>query len=233
MKRIILTGASSGIGLETAKLLARPGHELVLVSRHQQSLLELMEQCLEAGARAHAVACDVTNPNDCEALVADTRRLGGTMEPVLVNVAGFAEFGDFATMPFSSIESQIATNLVGPLRLCHAMVPWMLEAGCGQIVNVLSIAATHTFPGSAGYSASKAGLLMAGRSLAAEVRRHGIRVTAILPGATDTPLWGDGGPERADMLPATAVAEAIAGVIDLPADRCVDELVLMPPKGIL
>ena len=83
--------------------------------------------------------------------------------------------------------------------------------------------------------ASKAGLLAAARGWQAEYRRTGLRITNLLPGATDTPIW-DGGsfiPERNDMLPAAAVAEAIRDLILSPSDRNVDELTLMPPKGIL
>jgi NAD(P)-dependent dehydrogenase (short-subunit alcohol dehydrogenase family) len=157
----------------------------------------------------------------------------GDAEPVLVNAAGVAEFGDFSEMSLASVEGQVQTNLMAPLVLCHEIIPWMLASGGGRIVNVLSVAATHAFPGAVAYGAAKAGLLMAGRCLAAEYRRHGIRVTSVLPGATDTPLWGAGGPDRADMLAAQAVADLIADIVDMPSDRNVDEITLMPPKGIL
>lgn len=231
-KRIVVTGASSGIGRETAIALAKAGHQLVLASRRQGLLLELMEECRAADI-VHTVTCDVTCPDECRALVEEAMKLGGEVEPVLVNAAGMAEFGDFQAMPWPSVEGQIATNLLGPLAICQAIVPWMLSVGRGQIINVLSVAASHPFPGAVAYAASKAGLLMAGKCLAAEYRARGIRVTSLLPGATDTPLWGPGGPAREDMLSPSAVARAIADLIDLPPDRNVDEMVLMPPKGVL
>lgn len=233
MKRIVITGASSGIGREAALLLAGQGHELVLAARRQQLLLELMEECQSRGGSARTVACDIGSFDDCRMLVAAARESATSAEPVLVNAAGVAEFGDFADMPVASVEGQIQTNLVAPLYLAHEMIPWMLEAGGGQIVNVLSIAAVHVFSGAAAYSAAKAGLLMGGRSLAAEYRSRGVRVTSVLPGATDTPLWGAGGPARSDMLSASAVAEVIAAAISAPRDRSIDEITVMPPKGVL
>ena len=232
-KCIIITGASSGIGRETALALASQGHQLVLAARRQQLLLELLEECAERGGSAHTVSCDVSSIDDCRMLVDEARRVGGTAEPVLVNAAGVAEFGDFAQMSVASVENQIQTNLVAPLYLCHEVIPWMLEVGKGQIVNVLSVAASQVFSGATAYAAAKAGLLMAGRCLASEYRRQGIRVSSILPGATDTPLWGDGGPPRSDMLPASAVAQTIADIIAMPPDRNVDEITVMPPKGVL
>jgi NAD(P)-dependent dehydrogenase (short-subunit alcohol dehydrogenase family) len=125
--------------------------------------------------------------------------------------------------------------MIGPMQLCKFAIPWMLRAGGGHIVNVLSIAATHPFSGAAAYCASKAGLHMFGKALAAEYRGRGIRVTSLLPGSTDTPLWDKQSfqPSREDMLPARAVAECIRDVILSPPDRSYDEIVLMPPKGIL
>jgi NAD(P)-dependent dehydrogenase (short-subunit alcohol dehydrogenase family) len=138
-------------------------------------------------------------------------------------------------MPLEAIEQTLKINLMAPIYAIHAALPWMLEAGGGKIVNVLSIAAVHTFPGSGAYAASKAGLLALGRSVAADYRSQGVRVTAILPGSVDTPLWEGKSfvPNREDMLTREAVAETIRDVVLMPQDRSVDELLLMPPKGIL
>ena len=153
----------------------------------------------------------------------------------LVNAAGSAAFAPLGEMVEADVLSQFAVNLIGPAALCRLVLPAMRRAGGGRIVNVLSIAARHAFAGAAPYGASKAGLLQFGKSLALEVRGEGIQVSAVLPGATDTPLW-DGGssvPDRAEMLRPEAVAEAIRDILLLPDDRAVDELVLMPPKGVL
>jgi NAD(P)-dependent dehydrogenase (short-subunit alcohol dehydrogenase family) len=229
--RAIVTGASRGIGAATARLLAAAGCEVVLAARGREALEALAG---EIGPTAHAFPVDVTDREGCLSLVEFARSLGPA-RPVLVNNAGLAEFGDFATMPLERIERQIEVGLLGPLYLTHGVVPWMLAEGGGAIVNVLSVTANHVFPGAAGYGTAKAGLHMLGRIVAAEYRRQGIRVTNILPGAVDTPLWDTQSfvPNREDMLPPAAVAEAIRDVVFLPPDRAVDEIHLMPPKGVL
>lgn len=233
-KRAIICGASSGIGRATALALSKTGCELVLAARRRALLDELVAQCEKNGAKALGVPCDITKFQECEELVAQARTLGKAA-PVLINSAGVAEFGDFVTTPVASLEGQIHTNLLGPVFACRAVVPWMLEVGHGHIVNVLSISATTVFAGSAAYSASKAGLLMFGKILAAEYRKQGLRVTSVLPGATDTAIWSGQQfvPSREDMLHPEAVAEVIRDVILLPEDRNVDEITIMPPKGVL
>jgi short-subunit dehydrogenase len=228
-RRILVTGASSGIGRATARLLWEGRDSLVLTGRREEALREVAE-----GTDAEVIAADLTEPEAC-ARVADLAFGGGGGYPVLVNAAGGAEFGPMAETGFDLIEGQMAVNFLAPARLIHRALPIMLERGGGQIVNVLSIAATTPLPGATAYAASKAALHMLGKVLAQEARREGIRVTSLIVGATDTPLWEGKGfvPERADMLPAQAVAEAIRDAINLPHDRNVDEIVLMPPKGVL
>lgn len=224
MRQIVITGASSGIGAATAELISGHG-QLVLVGRDANRLRDVAVRCHDAITVATDLTLDV-------APVVGV--LTQSQHRVLVNCAGIAEYGPYHEQPWSIIERQIQINLVAPMQLSHALMPWLL-GGQGQIINVLSIAASQTFPGAAAYMASKAGLLAAARSWQAEYRRSGLRITNLLPGATNTPIW-DGGafiPERTDMLPASAVAEAIRDLILSPSDRNVDELTLMPPKGIL
>lgn len=234
-KRVIVCGASSGIGRATALALSTTGCELVLAARRRALLDELAAQCEANGAKALGVPSNVTIYEECEDLIAQARRMEGDAEPVLVNSAGVAEFREFATTPVTSLDDQIRTNLLGPVYACRAVIPWILEVGSGHIVNVLSISATQVFSGAAAYSASKAGLLMFGKSLAAEYRKQGLRLTSVIPGATNTAIWShqDFVPSREDMLTPEAVAEVIRDVIMLPADRSIDEITIMPPKGVL
>lgn len=235
-KRVIVTGASSGIGKEAAWILSESHCELVLVARREDLLREIAQQCRDRGAvSADVIAADLSESSaTCAEVIQEA--IGPGISPlVLVNNAGTAEFGPYAEMDWNVIERSMALNVLGPMRLCHAILPEMLARGGGQIVNVLSIAATHVFPNSGAYSAAKAGLLAFGRSLAASHRRQGIRVTSILPGSVDTPLWDgkDWSPPSEDMLSPRTVAEVIRDAIMSPPDRNYDEIVLMPPKGIL
>lgn len=234
MKQVLITGASSGIGAELAILLAEHGYELVLTARREHLLKELAVKCEEMGAlRADVIAGDIEdvakNPK-----VKDF--LKGEGEIVLVNNAGIAAFGDYATTKWDDVSMQIGKNLLGPMGMTQAVLPSMLGAGSGLVVNVLSIAVRTVFPGAAVYTASKAGLLHFGNVIREEYRRQGIRVTNVIPGATDTPLWGNDvsqGPPREKMLSARAVAEAIMDVIAMPSDRVVEEIVMTPPDGVI
>lgn len=100
------------------------------------------------------------------------------------------------------------------------------------MINVLSVAASVPLSGAAVYGASKAGLRMFGLVLQAELRDQGVVITNLLPGATSTDMWSENSP-REDMMPPVALAEAIAWLLSLPKDRVVEEMSLMPPKGIL
>jgi short-subunit dehydrogenase len=138
-------------------------------------------------------------------------------------------------MPDETLDELINLNLTSVIRTCKAAIPWMLERGGGDIVNVCSIASIHPFGQAGAYVSAKAGLLGFTKSLSSEYRSQGIRVAAVLPGSTDTPLWDSQtfSPDRKEMLSPEAVAEAIRDVVLAPRDRSFDEIVLMPPKGIL
>ena len=161
--------------------------------------------------------------------------MSGAGEVVLVNNAGTAAFGPFHEQPIETAVRMVDVLLSGALRATHALLPTMLEEGRGTVVNVVSVAALQAFSSAEAYCAAKSGLLAFSRSLARDYRPMGVRVTSLIPGASDTALWDaiEGHPERADMLSPQAVAEAIKMVVDTPRDRSYDEIVLTPPKGVL
>lgn len=238
LRLAIVTGATSGIGRATALHLSDKGIPVALLARRRPVLEEVALLC----ENAFPVAVDLTGEHSVEDAIEQVHEWSSTLESehhgiALVNAAGVAQFGEFHKVPTHDIVHQIATNLVAPLQVIHATLPWMLNMPTARhrVVNVLSIAAAHVFAGAASYSAAKAGLLAATRSLALEYRTQGIFFTSILPGAVDTPIWEGQGfvPDRADMLSDRAVAEAIGDVLAAPSDRVFDEIRIMPPKGIL
>ena len=225
--RVLITGASSGIGRATAIRLAARGAEVWLLGRDMDRLEAV---AVETGGTP--LVCDVTNDVDVRLAVASFATDEESL-PVLINSAGVAAFGAFDES--GGFMSEVMTNLMGPMVVTHAILPHMLSQGRGRIVNVASVAATTVFKMAAGYCASKAGLVMFGRAIAAEYRDRGILVTNILPGAVDTPIWdkAEFSPPREQMLPADAVAEAIEMVVFARADRAFDEIAMMPPLGVL
>lgn len=236
MRRLaIVTGASRGIGRETALMLAKSDCDLLLTARSEVELERIAKECRVSGVSATVVAADLTDPTCCAAVIEQAKPLLKDRYPVLINVAGIAEFGSFDQQPMEAFHRHVHVNYLAAVTMCHAVLPSMLQREGGQIVNVLSIAATHAFSGAAAYCSTKAALLMFTKVLALEYRARGVRITSVIPGSTDTPLWDRNPwkPPVTDMLSARAVAEAIRDVVLSPANRNFDEVVLMPPNGIL
>lgn len=236
MKRLaVITGASRGIGKETAVLLAQSFCDLVLVARSELALEQVGRECRQAGAQVTTIPVDLTETCVTTRIMQKAREVGNGHYPVVINNAGVAEFGSFDQQPMDVFERHVQLNYMAGVRMCHSAIPWMLEKGGGQIINVLSIAAQHPFSGASAYCSSKAAMQMFSKVLAQEYRARGVRVTAVIPGSTDTPLWDKNPfkPEPTDMLKPSTVAEAIRDVVFSPKDRNVDEFVLMPPNGIL
>ena len=228
----IVAGASSGIGRETAIALSEAGCSVVLAARRRASLEEVARAC---PGKTHVECGDVTSSVDVARMIAAASGFSSNGPPIVVYAAGRASFGPTDEVSEQSIRDQIEVNLTSAILFAKASLPWLLSAGGGDVALIGSIASIQPFPGAAGYVASKFGLLGFCRSLREEYRARGIRVSAILPGSTDTPLWDAQAqtPERRDMLGARAVAEAIRDAVLAPKDRSFDEILIMPPKGIL
>lgn len=231
----VITGASSGIGAETARALAAGGDTLILAARREKELLALSAECLTLGApTAIPVPCDVVQTADCERL-AFAAGSQPSQEVCLIHCAGTATFGPTLEMGVNSVRALIVANLVGYANVACSLLPLLVGNTPGRIVNISSIAAVQAFSGAAAYGAAKAGGLQFSACLRAEHRKEGLLVTDLILGATDTPLW-DGAnwkPNPADMLSAKAVAETIASLVKQPRDRAIDRLDLLPPLGVL
>lgn len=230
----IVTGASGGIGAATVARLSAAGARLALAARNPGRLDRVLQDCAAAGAEAIALPTDVTHSVDVEALVRATVSRFGRVD-VLVNAAGV-----FATAPILDqdeglFDRQIAANLKSLFLTCRAVLPHLAAHHGGHIVNVLSIAAREAFLGNGAYCASKWGALGFTRVLAQEARPQGVRVTAVLPGATDTPIWDaiDWAPDRARMMRPDDVARAILSALTAPPSAGVEEIVIGPPAGVL
>jgi NAD(P)-dependent dehydrogenase (short-subunit alcohol dehydrogenase family) len=227
----LITGASRGIGRATALALHEAGWWLSLAARSKDPLVELVR---ETDCEHLATLCDVTREEEVVSVVRATAAEFGRLDAV-VCAAGVGSFGPTVESTLDAWNAQIGANLTGTYLVCREALKVMLPAKRGHLVNILSVASKVAFPFSAAYVASKWGAYGLTKSLAEEVRREGIRVTALLPGSVDTPFWdaNPGGPPRADMLRPERVAEAVRYALDAPEDASVDEIRLMPPKGIL
>lgn len=228
MRVAIVTGASRGIGSAIARVLAAKGWKLVLAARSATELEALAAELPEA----IAVPTDVTRSEDVQRLVAKARERWGRVD-ALVNNAGLTHVAPFETVSPEDFDRLMAVNVKGPFLLMQAVLPWMREQGSGEILNILSVAAKRVFPEWSVYCASKFALDGMAKSLAEELKGSGIRVSALYPGATDSPLWDALGPDipRSGMMRPEAVAEAVAFMLDQPASARLSELVLEPAAG--
>jgi 3-oxoacyl-[acyl-carrier protein] reductase len=230
----IITGASSGIGRAVALALASVGATVSLAARSKQNLETLAHEISSRGGRALAFPTDVSNEAQIEHLVTRTHAESGRLD-ILVTSAGGATFGPIIESRTEDWDSMISINLRGTYLCCKHALKVMIPQKRGHILNVLSIASQAILPGSTGYTASKFGALGLTKVIAAEVRSLGVKVTAVIPGAVDTPLWDKSGSDldRSKMLSPTDVADAMLNLITQPPTIHTDEIVLMPPLGIL
>jgi NAD(P)-dependent dehydrogenase (short-subunit alcohol dehydrogenase family) len=187
-KVALITGASSGIGYASAKLFAREGASVVVGARRQAELDALVAEIEESGGRAVAVAGDVKDEAYASALVeAAVSKFGGL--DVAFNNAGATGPGDILTLSLSDWENTVRTNLTSAFLGAKYQLPAMIARGRGSLIFTSTfVGYTAGMPGMAAYAASKSALIGLTQVLAAEFGARGIRVNALLPGGTDTPM---------------------------------------------
>lgn len=229
-KRVVLTGASSGIGEALAEALAAKGSRLLLAARRLDRL-ENLATIIGLGVPAlpppQAFRCDVTDRDSVRQLCAAAcERLGGI--DVVINNAGISVYGETERAAVTDFDTVMAVNFFGPLYVMLEALPIMRRQGGGLIVNVASVAALHGVPYLGAYSASKAALVALTQSLRAELHGSGVRFLTVYPGYTRTPLFDHekqlGGARRPTTGYAAARDVARAMVRAIEAGR--EELVL-------
>jgi NAD(P)-dependent dehydrogenase (short-subunit alcohol dehydrogenase family) len=229
----LITGAGRGIGLATVRALAAEGCHLVLAGRTLAPLEKAGKEVRRLGVRVVTQVCDVRLPESTRALAARGKKEFGRVD-ILINNAGVAHAGlPVETLPYEAWKTVLDTNLTGTFLVTQSVLPLMRRGG--TIVNNLSIAANRVFAGSSAYNASKHGALGLTNTLREELRPKGIRVIALLPGATDTEIWDTLWPDapRKKMMSAKTVAQAMVSALKLPPDSTVEELTILPTAGTL
>ena len=200
----LVTGASSGIGAEIARQLARRGHGVTLVARREERLLELAsELARDHGVRAGVITADLAAREGRERFAAELERLELDVD-VLVNNAGFGLHGDFLDGDRERQLSMVALNCEAVVDLCARYAPGMRDRGEGAIINIASTAAFQPLPGSATYAASKAFVLNFSEAIHEELKDRGVIVTAVCPG-----------PVRTEFAEVAGIAGAEANTPDL------------------
>jgi NAD(P)-dependent dehydrogenase (short-subunit alcohol dehydrogenase family) len=189
-KVAIVTGASAGIGRATAKLFASEGAKVVAGARRRPELDSLVAEIRDAGGHAVAVAGDVRRAAYAQALVDTAAAQFGGLDVALNNAASLGTSDATVDLALEDWQESIDTNLTGAFLGAKYQVPAMLERGGGSLIFTSSfVGYTVSFPGTAAYAASKAGVIGLVKTLAVELGPQGIRANALLPGGTNTAMY--------------------------------------------
>ncbi|MCA9522211.1 MAG: SDR family oxidoreductase [Myxococcales bacterium] len=230
-KVVLITGASSGIGAELARAMAREGAIVVITARRRERLEQIAGELSASGGECLPLACDITDRASLDAAVEETLTRFGTLD-ILVANAGFGVSGFFEKLTTADFRRQFETNVFGTIDTIYAALG-ALAASKGQIVVVASVAGLFGFPTSSAYSASKFALVGLCEALYFELAERGVAVTCINPGIVESDLArvdnaGVYHPERRDPRPARLVvdtASAVAEMLDAIAARRADAVI--------
>jgi NAD(P)-dependent dehydrogenase (short-subunit alcohol dehydrogenase family) len=238
-KVAVVTGGNRGIGLAIARALVSEGCSVLITGRDRKALakankeLQAVATNLDPNPEVFDKRCEVQDPASVVAVFTEVKKRWGRLD-VLVNNSGISH----ATFPVEKTpldlwESVIRINLTGPFLCSRAAIPLMSRGA--TIVNNLSVAAKQIFPNFSAYNASKHGALGLTLTLREELIPKGIRVTALMPGATDTEIWSQFWPDapRNKMVEPENVAQAVVYAVLLPQNANLSELTVVPVEGAL
>ena len=226
-RRILVTGASRGIGAAVARVVAAAGAHTVLVARSAGPLQEMAASL--ANAQAHPA--DLADAAAVARLAAEApERLGGPIE-VLINNAGIFTLAPVTATDDATIDAMLALNVAAPFRLLRSVLPAMRAAGTGHVITIGSVADRTTFAENGLYAATKYGARALHEVVRQELKGTGVRTTLISPGPTDTPLWNPIAPDtrpgftpRSGMLAPESVADAVLWALTRGDAVNIDEL---------
>lgn len=228
--KVVVTGASQGIGKGIAEKFAAEGAELFLVSRNmdrqKQWVADLMKKYRVSISTYNA---DLSEKEQVMAFGNAVLEAFGTVD-ILVNNAGTFEPGNVHDEADGALERAMAVNLYSAYHLTRLLLPGMMKAGRGHIFNVCSVAALKAYPGGGSYSISKHALEGFSRNLREEMKPHGIKVTSVHPGAVWTSSW-EGFVERSRIMEVEDIAALIWAASQLSVNACVEEIVVRPQLG--
>lgn len=232
---VLITGASRGIGKAIAEIFAANGHAVFLSSRNEKVLTETARelQSKYPSVPVRSKAFDLVSKEQALSLAAWVREFIQAPD-ILVNNAGSFEPGSVYNEPEGVLESQMATNLYSAYHLTRALLPSMMKEGAGRhIFNMCSIASLKAYSNGGAYSISKFALYGFSKNLREEMKPHGIKVTAVLPGAVFTDSWEGFDNSSKRIMEAGDIAQLVYASSQLSIQACVEEIVVRPQLGDL
>ena len=225
----VITGAARGIGEAVARRLALMGAAVVLTARDQARLEQVRDGIAQLGGIASVQACDLTDP---QAIAGLGQRVGAEHGrcDILVNNAGVSvPHKPLIDLPVEDWDAMMDTNLRAPYLMIRSLVPLMIAARSGHIINISSLAGKNALPQGAAYAASKWGLNGLTYSVAEELRQYNVRASVIAPGSVNT-HFGSGGStkDRSKMIQPDDVAQVVAMLVTQAPTSFVSEVLLRP-----
>jgi NAD(P)-dependent dehydrogenase (short-subunit alcohol dehydrogenase family) len=231
MPIILVTGASHGIGRAVAAAFsAEPDTSLALVSRDRILLEETADVCRNSGAESRIFLCDVTDEHAVNRMAEQVIGEIGVPD-VLVNNAGMFRPGDVRSTSVNAFREQVEVNLTSAFTVTRAFLEPMVGRGSGHLFYMCSVASVKAYPGGVAYCAAKHGLLGLARVVREETKEHGIRVTAVMPGATFTRSWEDAGLPEERFMPPEDIGRTLVDVYRLSGRSVVEEILIRPQMG--
>lgn len=228
----VITGASRGIGKALAEIFALHGYNLFLCSKTETHLLQTIEalkrkypnvtidgQALDLGKKTGALLFGEWVLNNCDTV------------DVLINNAGTFIQGNVSDEPDGALETMLDVNLFSAYHLTRTVLPRMIAQKNGHVFTLCSIASLSAYPGGGAYSISKFALLGFTRNLRAELKEHGIKVTAVIPGAAYTDSWKSSGLPESRFMEVEDLAKMVFAATQLSPQAVVEDLVLRPQLG--
>ena len=233
MSTVLITGASRGIGRATAKAFANAGWDLLLISRSQDDLENLIKEIGNKEIKVFYKSIDLINSKDISKGIVELMS-NGLVPSVLINNAGVAWTGDLLSMPLEKWRWIMQMNLTSIFQICSEVVPLMRQKG-GLVINVSSHASRNAFPQWGAYCISKAALASFTKCLAEEERKNLIRACTLTLGSVNSTLWDSDTVsmqfDRNSMLSVDQVASELLHLANQPTNQIIEDLTLMPSTG--
>jgi short-subunit dehydrogenase len=231
--KVLITGASRGIGKAVAEIFAANGHDLFLSSRSEVALYKAMEelQTNYPSVSIKAKAFDLTDKQQAKEL--GNWCLKYTIPDIIINNAGLFEPGSVYNEPEGVLESQLAINVSSAYHLTRTLLPQMMKRRSGHIFNLCSIASLDAYDNGGAYSISKFAMYGFSKNLREEMKSYNIKVTSVHPGAVLTDSWAGYDNSSKRIMEADDIAKMIYACTQLSAAACVEDIVIRPQLGDL
>ncbi|MEO6694861.1 MAG: SDR family oxidoreductase [Ignavibacteria bacterium] len=231
-KVVWVTGASTGIGKEIAMEFSKAGHIVIVSARRKSRLVRIVSEIKFAEREAAAFVCNIISERSIQITTKRILEKYGGID-ALINNAGVTVFKSFLETKTFDYDNVMDTNLRGSFLCMKNVIPQMIKKKKGHIINILSVAANTAFENSSVYAASKAGLLAMSNSLREEVRRYNIKISNVLPGAVETPMWDSKSRQRYKnrMMNPADIAKIVLQIFNQPRKVMIEDIIIRPLKG--